>query len=60
MDRYFTNSKKSLEINELHITGVCSMFLGSKYEDIYPLLMQTVFKKIGHGKIPENMIRERE
>jgi hypothetical protein len=36
------------------------MFLASKYEDIYPLLMRTVFKKIGHSKLPENMIRERE
>lgn len=36
------------------------MFMASKYEDIYPLLMRTVFKKIGHGKLPESQIKDRE
>ena len=36
------------------------MFLASKYEDVYPLLMKTVFNKIGHKKIPVDTIRARE
>lgn len=36
------------------------MFMASKYEDIYPLLMKTVFSKIGHKKISVDLIRERE
>ena len=51
MDRYFdalNQQRKSLELNELHITGITCMFMASKYEDIYPLLMKTVFNKIAH------------
>lgn len=36
------------------------MFMASKYEDIYPLLMKTVFNKIGHKKISVEAIRNRE
>jgi hypothetical protein len=36
------------------------MFIASKYEDVYPLLMKTVFNKIGHKKISEDIIREKE
>jgi hypothetical protein len=60
LDRYFSCSKTALEVSELHISGVASMFMASKYEDIYPLLMRTVFKKIGHGKLPESQIKDRE
>lgn len=36
------------------------MFMASKYEDIFPLLMKTVYNKIGHKKITVDSIRERE
>lgn len=48
MDRYFMGCAKEQKIGDLHIIGVTSMFLASKYEDIYPLKMKTVFEKIGH------------
>lgn len=32
------------------------MFLASKYEDVHPLLLKTVFNKIGHTKIPQEDI----
>lgn len=51
MDRYFDALNKQaipLNLNELHLTGVVCMFMASKYEDVYPLLMKTVFNKIGH------------
>ena len=54
LDRYLnalTQEKKQLELHELHLTGVTCMFMASKYEDVYPLLMKTVFNKIGHKKI---------
>lgn len=49
-----------LELNELHLTGISCMFIASKYEDVYPLLMKTVFNKIGHKKIPVDSIRAKE
>ena len=36
------------------------MFIASKYEDVYPLLMKTVFSKIGHTKIPVEVLRAKE
>lgn len=36
------------------------MFLASKYEDIYPLKMQTVFEKIGHEKLEIETIKKLE
>jgi hypothetical protein len=64
MDRYFdalTQSKqKSLELHELHLIGVTCMFIASKYEDVYPLLMKTIFNKIGHGKLSCESVVSRE
>lgn len=54
MDRYFSEAginKRCLELSELHTSGVVCMFVASKFEDIYPLLMKTVYNKIGHQKI---------
>jgi hypothetical protein len=36
------------------------MFIASKYEDVQPLLMKTVFNKIGHTKIPQEAILHKE
>lgn len=36
------------------------MFMASKYEDVYPLLMKTVYTKIGHSKISVESIRAKE
>jgi hypothetical protein len=51
MDRYIESRKASripFKNSELHLTGVTCMFMASKYEDVKPLLMKTVFNKIGH------------
>lgn len=54
------STKKVLELHELHITGITCMFMASKYQDVYPLLMRTVFNKIGHKKISVEALREKE
>lgn len=38
------------------MSGVVTMFIASKYEDIIPLLMRTVINKIGHGKFNAKQI----
>jgi hypothetical protein len=60
MDRFFKNSPNVLQVADLHIIGVTSMFLASKYEDIYPLKMKTVYEKIGHGKLEVATIKKLE
>ena len=60
MDRYFKNSKETKDVSDLHLIGVTSMFLSSKFEDIYPLKMKTVFEKIGHQKLSIQEIKDLE
>lgn len=60
LDRYFKNKQDTREISDLHILGVTTMFLASKYEDIYPLKMKMVFEKIAHKKLPIEKIKSVE
>ena len=50
MDRYFKETQRKLTGSDLHLIGIVSMFLSSKYEDVVPLLMRTILNKIGHNK----------
>jgi cyclin A len=49
-----------MKSSDLHLTGICSMFLASKYEDIIPILMRTLINKIGHNKFSQEQIEEKE
>lgn len=60
MDRYFDRATEVLGATDLHLIGVTAMFLASKYEDIFPLKMKTVFEKIGHEKIKIGEIKQKE
>ena len=51
LDRYFKNVNRRLLVEDLHSIGVTSMFLASKFEDIFPLKMKTIYEKIAHKKI---------
>ena len=60
MDRYFKKTKKQLNPQDLHLIGVASMFMASKYIDIYPLRIKTVYEKISHKKLSIAEIIEKE
>ena len=60
LDRYFKGKQETREVSDLHILGVTSMFVASKYEDIYPLKMKMVFEKIAHKKLPVEKIKAME
>ena len=51
LDRYFKGKEKTCEVTDLHIIGVTTMFIASKYEDYYPIKMKIVFEKIAHQKL---------
>lgn len=40
--------------------GVVSMYLASKYEDVYPLHSKIIAEKIAHGAIAQKQIIEKE
>ena len=60
LDRYFKNCMGAKEVSDLHVTGVTTMFIASKFEDIYPLKMKTVFEKIAHKKLDIQKIKTLE
>ena len=60
MDRYFKNTDCKLAAGDLHLVGIVSMFIASKYEDVIPLLMRTVIHKIGHDKFRVSEIQDKE
>lgn len=59
-DRFFKNCAELKEVNDLHVVGVTSMFIASKFEDIYPLKMKTVYEKIAHKKLDIQKIKDLE
>ena len=62
MDKYYKSmgEHRPIEVSDLHISGVSSMLIASKYEDIYPLKLSVVYEKIAHRKIPTEDIKEYE
>lgn len=56
MDNYLQKAKKKYNEKDLHLIGLVSMYLSSKMEDIIPLHMVHIKKKIGHDKFTENQI----
>jgi len=44
----------------MHKLGLTSMFLASKFEDLNPLNMCSVYSKIGHKQIPKDIILNTE
>ena len=41
----------------MHLMGVTSMYVASKYEDIQPLKIKMVYEKIAHKKLSMDSIR---
>jgi hypothetical protein len=60
MDRFFKRCDRQLEVSDLHLIGVTAMFIGSKFEDVYPLRMKTVLEKIAHSKLQIEQIKTME
>lgn len=60
LDRFFKDTDKVLSGGDLHLTGIVTMFIASKYEDVIPLLMRTVVNKIGHNKFEVPVIQDKE
>lgn len=60
LDRYFKGCNVTKQVGDLHLTGVTCMFVASKFEDIYPLKMKTVFEKIAHQKLEISKIKKTE
>ena len=60
MDRYLENSKEGLVLSDLHEIGIAWMFIASKYQEVEPLTLDLMIKKVSHGKITQQLLLKRE
>ena len=60
MDRYFLMKATLLQPQELHEIGITCLFMASKFEDVAPLFLNIVSKKMAHGNMRKSAIIARE
>ena len=56
MDSYFYKSKESFQPMDLHLIGICSIFIASKFCDMNPIRLNFLVEKIGHEKFSKEQI----
>jgi hypothetical protein len=53
MDRYFLAKQEetiSIVKNDLHLLGLVSIYISSKFEDVIPIFMDNILRDAGHSK----------
>lgn len=63
MDKYLQSSLQNGIVRgnqEIHLMGVVSMYLASKYEDNFPIHSKIVAEKIAHGSLSQEQIKQKE
>ena len=60
MDKYFYKTEISYNPSDLHLIGICSIFISSKFCDINPIRLKFLIEKIGHGKFNKEEILKKE
>ena len=60
MDRFIEKSRTQLKTDNIHLIGVTSMFIASKFIEIYPLSMEHIIKNIGHNQFHETVVKAQE
>jgi cyclin B len=57
MDLFTKHSVRRLDKNDLHLIGVCSIFIATKTEDIYMIEMKDIISKLGANKYSRYLVR---
>lgn len=60
MDKFMKKLPNSLDLSKLHCLGVTCMFIASKMQDVKPLMLEIIVKKIAHNQLTKTEIRETE
>ena len=58
MDAYLQAGPR-LEVKDLHLVGVTSMFAAGKYEEIHPLKLSIIYDKIARRKFRKQDILQK-
>lgn len=57
MDIFFQKTKKVYRNEDIHLIGIASMFISSKFQEIYPLSLKNFVGKVAHDMLNENDIK---
>ena len=57
MDLYFLRTKRKIENCDIHIIGLCSIFIASKMEDLIPLRLEQIINILCKNKYNEENIK---
>lgn len=57
MDLYFKYAPRRIRESDLHLVGIASMFLASKYEDVYHIPLEDFVQRVGHDKFSAEDIK---
>ena len=60
MDIFYFKTKKVLCNEDVHLIGIASMFISSKFQEIYPLSLKNCVSRIGHDLFSENDVKKME
>ena len=60
MDRFIEKSRSQLKTDNIHLIGVTSMFIASKFIEIYPISMEHIIANIGHNQFHAYVIKAQE
>lgn len=60
IDAFLFKTKKKLKNEDLHMIGVTSLFIASKYEEVSPIHMHDLIEKICHNRFNECDIKKKE
>lgn len=60
MDNYYLKTSMHYDESDIHLTGVTCMYLASKIEEIKPLNINVVHRRISHGVLSVSSIKRKE
>jgi hypothetical protein len=60
LDSFLSKSRLNLSGKDLHLTGICCIYIASKMEDLIPIRMSHIKKSIGHDTFSVKQIKKKE
>ena len=59
MDKFLFKTTSKQQVKDLHLIGVAAMFSACKYEQIYPIKLETMYDRIARKKFKRTEILEK-